>query len=103
LHEVPGFNLAQRGGAQDASCSGRFRSADRASEAWLADGTIDATYHAPDRAVAIYNAKDLDAMNALIDKIPLGHFMEREIEPLTDLFEQMQGALDYLRKREAKG
>lgn len=42
-------------------------------------------------------------MNALIDKIPLGHFMEREIEPLTDLFEQMQGALDYLRKREAKG
>lgn len=83
-------------------------SADFAAQiAWLkarlADGTIDAVYHAPDRAIAIYNAKDLDAMNAVIDKVPLSHHMEREIEPLTDLFEQMEGVLAYLRKREAKG
>src|SRR5262249_40017634 len=67
----------------------------------LADGTIDSVHHAPDRAVSIYNAESAEAVGALIDAIPLSHQMERKVEPLTDLFEQMHGVLDYLRKREA--
>jgi len=71
-------------------------------KAHVADGTIDATYHAPNRAVAVYNADSIEAVNALIDSIPLSRFMNRTVEPLAELFEQMDGVLAYLRKQEAK-
>lgn len=70
--------------------------------AHLADGTIDAVYHAPNRAVSIYNADSVEALNALIETIPLSHQMNRTVEPLTDLFEQMDGVLAYLKKAESK-
>src|SRR5262249_21040255 len=70
-------------------------------KAHLADGTIEAVYHAPNRAVSVYNAASVEAVNALIDSIPLSKFMNRTVEPLTDLFEQMEGVLDYLRGKEA--
>lgn len=69
--------------------------------AHLADGKIDAVYHAPNRAVSIYNADSVEAVNALIETIPLSQFMNRTVEPLTDLFEQMDGVLAYLKKAEA--
>ena len=67
----------------------------------LADGTIDVAHHAPNRALFIFNARDADTLNALLDSIPLSNQMQRTVEPLKDFWTHTEGVLDYLKKADA--
>jgi muconolactone delta-isomerase len=68
----------------------------------LADGTIDVAHHAPGRALFIFNAEDADALNALLNTVPLSQLMQRTVEPLADFWAHTAGVLDYLKKAEAE-
>ena len=66
----------------------------------VAAGTIESAYHGHNHAVLIANAESAVALWQWLEKIPLSELMDREVEPLTDLFEQMEGVLKFLQNRE---
>jgi hypothetical protein len=69
--------------------------------AHLANGVIDVAHHAPGRALFVFNAASLEALEALIAEIPLAERMAAKFEPLADFWEHTASVTAYLRKLEA--
>jgi hypothetical protein len=66
----------------------------------LAAGRIESAYHGHNHAVLIAHAESADDLEKWLDSIPLSELVDREVEPLIDLFEQMEGVLKFLQKVE---
>jgi len=73
---------------------------------WVRDqvgsGRFDCAYHGDNHAVMIVNADFPEAIEQLYAGMPLVELASRQVEPLTDLLEQMQGVLKGLQKFHAK-
>jgi len=68
----------------------------------LDSGRFDCAYHGENHAVAIVNAESPEALEQLYAGMPLTELASRQVEPLTDLLEQMQGVLKGLQKFHGK-
>jgi len=64
----------------------------------LDSGRIDCAYHGENHAVAIVNADSREDLEQLYGTMPLVELADRQVEALGNLFDQMQGVLESLRK-----
>jgi hypothetical protein len=69
----------------------------------LAAGVIDCAHHADNRAVFIFNAESVAALEALIAEIPLSGAIARSIEPLADFRTHAERVTAYLRDHARDG
>ena len=68
----------------------------------LSSGRFDCAFHGENHAVMIVNAESPEAVEQLYAAMPLIELTNRQVEPLIDLLEQMQGVLQRLRKFHAQ-
>jgi hypothetical protein len=68
----------------------------------LSSGKFVCAYHGQNHAVAIVNAESPEALEQFYAGMPLVELTTREVEPLSDLLEQMHGVVESLRKYHAQ-
>jgi|SRR5215469_5026525 len=78
----------------------RFRDQQEWFRKGLATGQIESAYHGINHAVFIVQAESLDRLEKWIDQIPLHELIDSEVEPLSDLFEHMEGVSAFLENAE---
>jgi hypothetical protein len=64
----------------------------------LDSGRIDCAYHGENHAVAIVNAESREDLEQFYGTMPLVELVDRQVEALGSLFDQIQGVLESLRK-----
>jgi hypothetical protein len=64
----------------------------------LDSGRIDCAYYGENHAVAIVNAESREDLEQFYGTMPLVELVDRQVEALGSLFDQMQGVLESLRK-----
>jgi hypothetical protein len=62
----------------------------------LDSGRIDCAYHGENHAVAIVNAESREDLEQFYGTMPLVELVDRKVEALGSLFDQMQGVLESL-------
>ena len=68
----------------------------------LRSGRFESAYHGQNHAVAIVNAESPEALEQFYAGMPLVELTTRQVEPLSDLLEQMRGVVESLRKYHAQ-
>jgi muconolactone delta-isomerase len=68
----------------------------------LSSKRFDCAYHGQNHAVTIVNAESPEALEQLYAEMPLVELTSRQVEPLSDLLEQMQGVVKDLREFHAR-
>jgi hypothetical protein len=61
-------------------------------------GRIDCAYHGENHAAAIVNAESREDLEKLYGTMPLVELINRQVEALRSLFDQIQRVLESLRK-----
>ena len=67
-------------------------------QAALVDGAIANAWHGEGHAVFVFNAASREALDALIQAIPLAEQMQVRVESLIDLFEHTSRVQAYLER-----